>query len=209
MSGITSSLSAFYKNTKSCICNIFLSMTFSSFKGIYKVKQYFHKTLKDNVSLNNITNYGSFSIYSYTITQHDKVYVFNYIIPNNLNEKEIEILKNNLLKDTLENIQTKEDYKKNILHASFVNQNEDVLCDITEELHYLKYYFNSTATKNDMLFWNDILQIIQQKYNRTIDKCNTYVYIILNDEELTEKTLLLSGILNEHVRFSKEFSAGN
>ena len=201
LNNINNGIYGFYQTTKSCICNALLSMTFISFKGIYKVKQYFHKTLTDDVKLEYITEYESFNIHCYNIIQDNKIYVFNYLIPNYLHDKEKDILKNNVIKDTKDNIQTKEDNKKCILHASFVTETNDILCDITDELHSFKYYFNNDIKNDDMLYWDDLLHIIQIKYNRTIDKYNTYIYIILNDEELTEKTLLLSGIIHEHIRF--------
>ena len=106
-----------------------------------------------------------------------------------------------MIKNTKSHIQEKDNNKRKVLHASFVTENDDMLCEITEDLQLFKYYFDMGTKKKDMLLWKDLLHIIEKKYNKTIDKCSTYLYIILNDEDLTEKTLLLSGLLLEHVRF--------
>lgn len=51
------------------------------------------------------------------------------------------------------------------------------------------------------LYWKDILEIINSKYNKNLLPNNIYLYTILNDDELTEKTTLFSSILNKKVRF--------
>lgn len=201
ISCINEYISKTVQKTRDSISNAFVYITFTTFKQIYKVKQFFKKNLKDNVKLEHVLIYDHFNMYYYTITHDNKEHSFHYLIPKSLKEDAINKLTNNLIKNTKSNLQMKSDNKKKILHASFVTENDDMLCEITEDLQLFKYYFDTGTKKKDICFWKDVLHIIEKKYDKVIDKSNTYLYIILNDEELTEKTLLLSGILSDHVRF--------
>jgi uncharacterized protein YpmB len=188
-------------NTTNKISNVFVYLTYTTFKHAYKVRQFFKRDLKDDVKLEHVMNYDTFNIYYYTITHKNNQYTFHYLVPNVLKQDEVNKLTNGLIKNTKSHIQEKDNNKRKVLHASFVTENDDMLCEITEDLQLFKYYFDMGTKKKDMLLWKDLLHIIEKKYNKTIDKCSTYLYIILNDEDLTEKTLLLSGLLLEHVRF--------
>jgi hypothetical protein len=188
-------------NTTNKISNVFVYITFTTFKHAYKVRQFFKRKLKDDIKLEHVMNYDTFNVYHYSITRENQLYTFHYLIPNMLKQDAVNKLTNNLIKNTTANIQKKDENKRKILHASFVTENDDTLCEITEDLQLFKYYFDTGTKKKDLLLWKDLLHIIEKKYNKTIDKCSTYLYIILNDEDLTEKTLVLSGILTEHIRF--------
>ena len=117
------------------------------------------------------------------------------------------------------NIEQKDKNKQRILHVSLQNDQGEFLCDITKDLQQFKYYFDTydssdscnssdnekNVTNNEKnknpLYWKHIIHIIEKKYNTELNANKLYLYLILNDSTLTEKTLLLSSIINDRVLF--------
>lgn len=191
--------------------NLSIQYIFTLFKYSYNTYSYFKKTfkkvLKNNINVIHIENYNTFQIMKYQFVKDDLVYVFDFIIKNN--EIDTNKLLNSLLEDTNDNIKEKDKNKNLILHASIIESEEIVLCEITEELRKLRYYFNSykEITINNelksahLLYWKDLLEIIEIKYKKKIDPIKVYLYIIYNNNALTEKTILLSSYLDTKIRF--------
>jgi hypothetical protein len=184
---------------------------FTLFKYSYNTYSYFKKAfkkvLKNNIDIINIETYNTFQVMTYQFIKDDFVYVFDFIVKN----KEIDTNKliNLLLEDTNDNIKEKDKNKNLILHASIIESEEIVLCEITEELRKLRYYFNShkeflinnELKSAHLLYWRDLLEIIEIKYKKKIDPTKVYLYIIYNNNALTEKTILLSSYLDTKIRF--------
>jgi len=205
-----------YNHLWDTITHFALHSVFSIYKVVFKVQNYFKRIMNDDIKFVDVKEYTHFKIYEYIFIHNNKTYQFNYIIDND-NDSDI----NTLLIDTLNNIENKDKNKQRILHVSLQNENTEFLCDITKELQKFKYYFDldpgistdevldnnssakQTCTKQilTLLYWKDIVHIIENKYNRILDPHDIYLYFILNDTVLTEKTLVLSSILNDPVLF--------
>ena len=210
-SNITSTVSKnkLFVNTNtvinSCI-NLFiyimLKSIFTAFKWSFKIKKFFKKKLKNDIKIVEKKEYGTFEINNVVIVHNNTCSTLNYILPVQVKEKVKKTKLDYLINDTIKDIYNIEENKKKILHVSLVNDNNDILCEITSDLQEFKYYFDKTDQHNTcLLYWKDIVCIIENKYNRKLDIPNTYVYIILNDEHLSEKTILLGSILNDNVNF--------
>ena len=66
ISCINEYISKTVQKTRDSISNAFVYITFTTFKQVYKVKQFFKKNLKDNVKLEHVLIYDHFDIYYYT-----------------------------------------------------------------------------------------------------------------------------------------------
>ena len=190
-----------YNNVWNTITHFAISSVFSIYKVVFKVQNYFKRIMNDDIKFVDVKNYTHFKVYDYLFIHNNKTYQFHYIV-NNDNDSDV----NTLLIDTVNNIENKDKNKQRILHVSLQNDNEEFLCDITKELQKFKYYFDldtdsSTTCTTQILYWKDIVHIVENKYNRILDVNCLYLYFILNDTVLTEKTLLLSSILNDPVLF--------
>ena len=191
-----------YDNLWDTITNFAISSIFSIYKVVFKVQNYFKRIMNDDIKFVDVKEYTHFKVYDYLFIHNNKTYQFHYIVDNDSDV-------NNLLIDTVNNIENKDKNKQRILHVSLQNDNEEFLCDITKDLQKFKYYFDllpdsstkQACTRQTLLYWKDIVHIVETKYNRILDVNCLYLYFILNDTILTEKTLLLSSILNDPVLF--------
>jgi len=192
-----------------------IQTVFTLFKYGFKAYNYVSKKIKkrliNHIDFKSVKSYNSFEIQTYEFIKDEKTYLFNFLIKNS--DKNNTQLITTLIDDTYENIVEKDFNKNKILHASFMTDNENILCEISEELRRLRYYFDcykeyeyldGKIVKTDsvhQLYWKDIIEIISVKYNREINPNNVYLYTIINDDLLSEKTELLSSMLNKKVRF--------
>ena len=191
-----------YDNLWDTITHFAISSVFSIYKVVFKVQNYFKRIMNDDIKFVDVKEYTHFKVYDYLFIHNNKTYQFHYIVDNDSDV-------NNLLIDTVNNIENKDKNKQRILHVSLQNDNEEFLCDITKDLQKFKYYFDllpdsstkQACTRQTLLYWKDIVHIVETKYNRILDVNCLYLYFILNDTILTEKTLLLSSILNDPVLF--------
>ena len=192
-----------------------ITTVFFLFKCGYKLTNTFKRILNDDIKFQNVVKYDHLQKFSYIIINNNKTYNFSYLVRDDNYYKELtsseskyNLIHNNegvlidkLLNDTVDNIKTKENNKNKILHVSLVTDNEETLCDLTELLQEFKYYFDLESTNPNIIYWKDIIHIVERKYDRKIDVNTTYVYFILNDSDLTEKTVLVSSIINDNITF--------
>jgi hypothetical protein len=159
--------------------------------------------------------YDSFKIYSYKIRKGDDEYFFDYLIRDSSQRTEFEIL-DKMLNDTYENITEKENNKHMILYLNFMLEDETILCDISDDINKLRYHFDC-EDKNMVLYWKDIYEIVKDKYTNIEndgsiniherlsylnDINNIYIYMILNDNSLSEKVVLLSSMMDKIIYFN-------
>jgi hypothetical protein len=191
-----------------------IQMVFTVFRYGFNTYNFVSKKLKkklvNHTSLKNVKSYPSFEVHTYEIVKDEHSYLFDFIVKNN--HKNNTKLINTLVDDAYNNAIDKEDNKNKILHVSLMNSNEDILCEICEELRKFKYYFdcykeyNCENNKEEYesvhhLYWKDILEIISTKYKKHIDPNTVFIYTILNDDTLSESTVLLSSILDRKIHF--------
>lgn len=156
--------------------------------------------------------YDLFKVYSYRFVKDDCEYFFDYIIRNVCEDKDKLLEK--MLKDTYSNILEKDNNKELFLYMSIVLSDETILCCILNEINKLRYHFDS-VDKDTLLYWSDIYEIIKEKYTNNIDEDiklnrlgylndinNLYIYMILNDAELSEKTVLLSSVMDKIICYT-------
>lgn len=192
-----------------------ITTVFFLFKCGYSLSKTFKRILNDDIKFKSVVKYDHLQKFSYVIINNNKTYNFSYLVRDDNYYKELTsseskynlihnnegVLINKLLNDTVDNIKSKENNKNKILHASLVTDKDETLCDITELLQELKYYFDLESKNPNVIYWKDIIYIIEHKYNKKIEINSTYVYLILNDSDLTEKTVLVSSMLNDNVSF--------
>ena len=262
------------------LINISIDFVFTIFKYGFTTYEFIKKNIKrispDNITISEYIIYENFEIHTYKFIKNNDVYLFDFIFKKE-DMNNIQLL-DELLNDTSDNLIEKHKNKKKILHASIMTDTETILCDITEVLKKLAYYFDcyneieeyneqyieptesETTEQNDeseqneeseqsengyegddelrmacdrrhvvedeidivdldinvdvdvdidtdtdqsihKLYWKDILEIVNMMYKKNIQSNSIYLYIILNDDQLTEKTILFSSILNKKVRF--------
>ena len=138
-----------------------------------------------------------------TVTYETNVEMVTDLINMRLNENKTSRLMYKI-KNTMDNIIIKNQNKDKILHVSLILEDETSLCELTSELQKLRYYLDEGE-----MYWKDVIEIVKEKYKnnehaRDIFSDNfyskkIYVYMILNDSDLTTKTLLLSSVINEYV----------
>lgn len=160
-------------------------------------------------------NYDTFKIYSYKIRKDDNDYYFDYLVRNSSIKNEFETL-DKMLNDTYDNIMNKDNNKHMILYLNFMLEDETILCDISDDVNKLRYHFDC-EDKNIVLYWKDIYEIIKDKYtNNEIDSSininerlrylndinNIYLYMILNDNSLSENVVLLSSMMDKIIYFN-------
>lgn len=205
------------------VTNFTISSIFKLYKVVFKVRTYFKSILNNDIKFIDVKEYTTFKIYNYMFIYNNKTYGFNYIIHKDDCSDIIDITDipdiDALLQDTVNNIEQKDKNKQRILHVSLQNDQGEFLCDITKDLQQFKYYFDTydssdscnssdnekNVTDNEKnknpLYWKHIIHIIEKKYNTELNANKLYLYLILNDSTLTEKTLLLSSIINDRVLF--------
>lgn len=178
---------------------------------------YIKKSIKNYIG-NNVNvkyecvgknEYDNFVLYEYRFFKNDSEYKYNYLIRNDQNESGVF---DDTLDDTYDNLEEKE--KNNVLlHASFMLNSDTIICDITNCVINLRYYFDCSEKKK-LIYWRDIYEIIKTDYTKGVSESvknerlnilnNTndiYLYLILNDESLTEKTLILSSVIDKIIYF--------
>ena len=210
---------SYIKNVANAISTFIITNTITTvfflFKCGYKLTNTFKRILNDDIKFQNVVKYDHLQKFSYIIINNNKTYNFSYLVRDDNYYKELTsseskynlihnnegILIDKLLNDTVDNIKSKENNKNKILHVSLVTDNDETLCDLTELLQELKYYFDLESKNPNVIYWKDIIYIIEHKYNKKIEINSTYVYLILNDSDLTEKTVLVSSMLNDNVSF--------
>ena len=159
-------------------------------------------------------NYETFDVYRYKIIKDDKHYLFDYLVENSCVNKEA--LLKEMLNDTYENIVEKDKNKNMILCINLMLNDETILCDLLREISKLRYHFD--CEKSDtILKWKHIYEIIKYKYtnddnidinlknerlNYLNDINNLYIFMILNDDSLSEKVVMLSSVLDKYILFS-------
>jgi len=210
---------SYIKNVANAISTFIITNTITTvfflFKCGYSLSKTFKRILNDDVKFKSVVKYAHLQKFSYVIINNNKTYNFSYLVRDDNYYKELTsseskynlihnnegILIDKLLNDTVDNIKSKENNKNKILHVSLVTDNDETLCDLTELLQELKYYFDLESTNPNVIYWKDIIHITEHKYNKKIDGNSTYVYFILNDSDLTEKTVLVSSILTDNISF--------
>ena len=153
--------------------------------------------------------YGNFILYEYRFFKNDLVYRYNYLIRDGQDTNDLSFM----LDDTYDNLEEKEKNKNVLLHASFMINTDTIICDITNCIINLRYYFDC-SDKKKLIYWRDIYDMIKINYTEGLNESvknerlnilnNTneiYLYLILNDETLTEKTLILSSVFDKIIYF--------
>ena len=162
------------------------------------------------------TIFDTFKIYTYKITKGDDSYFFDYLIRDSTKRIEFEML-DKMLNDTYDNLLEKDSNRHMVLYLNFMLEDETILCDITEDINKLRYHFDC-EDKEMVLYWKDIYEIIRNKYtndciNSSIDTINErlrylndinniYIYMILNDNSLSENVVLLSSMMDKMIYFN-------
>ena len=169
------------------------------------------------ISFQSYINISHIHIYTYQFTFGSNTptnYTFKYILKNikphdntgQADDTHTHLLLNKLISLTNQSLLHKENNKTKILYTGFINENDDLLCDITEELRLFKFYFDHISEHEPLLSphhftWNDLKLLIEHKYNRYINPLDVYVHTIKNDNDLTETQILLSSILQQTISF--------
>lgn len=195
-----------------------ITCSFCAFRYYYILYDYLRNTtvnikryIKNKYSIEEkfkccyVNEYDMFKVYSFKILKDDHVYFFDYIV------RQTDVLQD-MLNDTYENIKEKDNNRQMFLSVNLMIDDETILCDITSELNKLRYHFDC-EDKDRLVYWRDIYEIVKNKYvndyiNNDIkserlkylnDINNLYVYMIFNDEFLTEKIILLSSLMDKYI----------
>lgn len=179
----------------------------------YGMEYILGETFKEEIfKCYEIKQYDTFKVYSYKIIKDENIYFFDYLLKNECKNNE-EML-NKMLKDTYENIIEKDNNKQMILYINLMLSDETILCDILDDINKLRYHFDC-VNEEITLRWRHIYDIIKHKYtnddidinlknerlNYLNDINNVYIFMILNDESLSEKVIMLSSILDKYILF--------
>lgn len=119
----------------------------------------------------------NFCEYKIRYNQHDY-----YITLINEKGKALHELKLEKLK---QNLQNKIDNKNLIVHCSLVNEEDDIVLDVTEDFRKFKFYYDEEIGEEYTPYTKYFFEYLQNKYSE-LDLSNLSLMIYKNDEQFTE-----------------------
>lgn len=132
---------------------------------------------QEQLELESVIKTDNYNFYEYKISFNNKNYyvtLINFDKEDKHHEMKLEKLRNNL--------ETKINNKNLIVHCSLVNDQDDIILDVTEDFRKFKYYYDEHENESYMKYF---FEYLQQKYDN-LDLSGLSLMIYKNDEQFTE-----------------------